>query len=61
MKDKLSIAIPLICSLLILWGVYEVLTEVNNYDGGQGYYIAGTGILVLIIFAVLKLTDRPGR
>jgi membrane protein DedA with SNARE-associated domain len=61
MKDNLSIAIMVIILFLIGYGAYEIVTEENNYDGGQGYWILGIGIFMAIVLFFFKKNDKPGR
>jgi len=61
MKDNLSFAVATISLALIIWGGYDALTEINNYNGGQGYVILGIGVVMLIVLFFFKKNDKPGR
>lgn len=61
MKDNLSIAVSIIGLILIVWGAYDVVTEVNNYNMGQGYWMVGIGFVILIVLYVSNKFNRPGR
>ena len=61
MKDKLSIVIYLVCAGFMAYGLYDIITEIDDYNDGQGYWIFGVGVFIAIILTILKATDRPGR
>jgi hypothetical protein len=61
MKDNLSLAIAAIALGLVAWGAYDAITEVNNYNDGQGYVMLGIGVVMLIVLFFFKKNDKPGR
>jgi uncharacterized membrane protein YidH (DUF202 family) len=61
MKDKLGTVIIIAGILLLGYGIYEIASGKNDYNGGQGYAFLVIGALLLIVFTILKAFDRPGR
>lgn len=61
MKDKMIFVIYIASITLIVWGLYDVFTEVQNYNDGQGYWMVGIGVFMGIVATIFKAVDKPGR
>lgn len=61
MKDKMYIIIFLMAIFLVGYGIYELVTGLDAYNGGQGKVSLGIGIVMLGVLYYFKKNDKPGR
>lgn len=61
MKDKMYLVIILISLGFLGYGLYELITGLNNETGGQGTIAVVIGVFMLVVTLFFKKNDKPGR